>query len=63
MRSPAPTSTGALRQALALAGWLLACFAAGPVGSQFTPGTWYAQLERPAWTPPLWVFGLAWSLL
>jgi benzodiazapine receptor len=24
---------------------------------------WYAQLEKPAWAPPAWLFGPVWSLL
>ncbi len=36
------------------------CFAAGYVGSTFTPksvGGWYAGLSKPSWTPPSAVFG------
>lgn len=25
--------------------------------------TWYAGLDKPAWNPPNWLFGPAWSLL
>ena len=25
--------------------------------------TWYVDLAKPAWTPPAWVFGPAWTLL
>jgi tryptophan-rich sensory protein len=46
-----------------LAGWILACFAAGLFGSQFRPGPWYADLVKPNWTPPNWIFGPVWSLL
>ncbi|SDM42091.1 TspO/MBR family protein [Maricaulis salignorans] len=24
---------------------------------------WYAQLKRPAWAPPAWLFGPVWSVL
>lgn len=26
-------------------------------------GSWYESLNRPAWTPPSWVFGPVWTLL
>lgn len=26
-------------------------------------GPWYLSLNRPAWTPPSWVFGPVWTLL
>ncbi len=40
--------------------------AAGAVGSRATlPAipTWYAGLAKPAFTPPNWVFGPAWTVL
>ncbi len=48
---------------LALAGWLLACFAASSLGAFFGPGEWYASLRKPAWNPPGWVFGPVWTVL
>ncbi len=48
---------------LGLTGWLLLCFAAAAIGSQFTPGTWYEQLDKPPWTPPDGVFGPVWTVL
>src|SRR6188768_1910829 len=36
------------------------------VGSRFTrtgQGSWYATLEKPAWQPPDWSFGIVWTVL
>jgi translocator protein len=36
------------------------------IGGQATStsvNTWYDQLAKPAWTPPSWVFGPAWTTL
>ncbi|WP_306115648.1 MULTISPECIES: TspO/MBR family protein [unclassified Roseovarius] len=43
--------------------FLAACFAAGATGAMFPPGTWYDELEKPTWTPPNFVFPLAWTTL
>ena len=32
-------------------------------GSQFGPGDWYRALEKPSWTPPNWIFPVAWTTL
>lgn len=50
---------------MALAGWLLVTFAAAALGAiaSADAGTFYAQLERPAWAPPAWVFGPVWTVL
>ena len=46
--------------------WLLfciffaACLAAGVTGGLFPPGAWYRALNKPSWTPPDWVFPVAW---
>lgn len=42
------------------------CQIAGFVGSIFTRtsvGTWYANLEKPSFTPPNWVFSPVWITL
>ncbi len=52
-----------MKNALSLAFWVLLSFSAGWFGSQFKPGTWYQELSKPSWTPPSFVFPIAWSLL
>ena len=54
----APSNAGAL------ALFLVACIGGGAASGLATPpGEWYASLATPAWTPPGWVFGPAWTLL
>jgi translocator protein len=48
---------------LALAGWLLLCFAASAGALFVSTGGWYEGLVKPAWNPPAWLFGPVWSLL
>lgn len=44
--------------------YLAACCAAAATGSLFPPDKWYfEELKKPGWTPPPWLFPLAWSLL
>ncbi|WP_084860658.1 tryptophan-rich sensory protein TspO [Salibaculum halophilum] len=40
-----------------------ACFAAGSTGGLFPPGRWYEELDKPPWTPPNWLFPVAWTTL
>lgn len=45
---------------------IVACLAAGAIGSIFTRNaipTWYATLEKPPFTPPSWLFAPVWTLL
>lgn len=32
-------------------------------GAMFSPGDWYETLNRPPWTPPNWLFPVAWTAL
>ena len=43
--------------------YLGACAAAAATGSLFPPGKWYDTLEKPGWTPPNWLFPIAWTVL
>ena len=51
---------------LKLGGSVLFCMSAGAVGSFYTLKAipdWYATLNKPAFTPPSWIFGPVWSVL
>ncbi len=54
------------RNLLALFVAVAAPLIAGGLGSisavQAIP-TWYRRIEKPAWTPPAWLFGPVWTLL
>ena len=41
--------------------FLATCFGAGATGAVFPPGRWYETLDKPAWTPPNWVFPVVWT--
>jgi len=53
------------KQVLGLAGWLLASFVAGGLGSfaSINAAGFYRQLVQPSWAPPPWLFGPVWSVL
>lgn len=52
-------------QVLGFVAWLALCMATGAVGAlaSVNARTFYANLVRPAWAPPGWVFGPVWSTL
>lgn len=52
-------------QLIGLVGWLALTFvaaAAGAIASRDAP-VFYAQLAKPDWAPPAWLFGPVWSVL
>ena len=43
--------------------YLAACGAAAATGAMFQPGDRYRGLAKPRWTPPDWLFPVAWTVL
>lgn len=43
--------------------FLAACGAAAATGALFSPGAWYRSLHKPVWTPPDWLFPVAWTTM
>ena len=37
--------------------------AAAVTGARYMPGPWYQSLAKPSWTPPDWLFPIAWTVL
>lgn len=52
-----------MSDALGLAGFVAVCLLAAMSGAFFRPGAWYLALPKPSWTPPNWLFPVAWSIL
>lgn len=59
------TDRSARSQSLGLLAWLAVTAVAAAVGGFASSNdvNFYATLVRPAWAPPAWLFGPAWSVL
>ncbi|CAN5573085.1 tryptophan-rich sensory protein [soil metagenome] len=58
--------SGAVRSFAGLLAFLTGCFAAAGLGSLVTTpriNGWYAELDKPFFNPPSWIFGPVWTVL
>ena len=62
-KAPATLRVTTAGQLIALIAWVSLCFLTAWIGSRFTPGESYLQLQKPSWTPPGYLFGPVWSIL
>ncbi|APP85061.1 TspO/MBR family protein [Xanthomonas hortorum] len=48
-----------------LLGWLVLCYLVAALGAtaSIEAASFYAELQRPAWAPPGWLFGPVWTVL
>lgn len=57
---------GLVREILVLAGLVAVCLGVGAVGGAITSlsvDTWYADLRKPPFNPPNWIFAPVWTAL
>ncbi len=52
-----------MSRAMSLVVFLLLVGATATTGALFTTGPWYEALVKPSWTPPNWLFPIAWTIL
>jgi translocator protein len=43
--------------------WVVAAFVPAAIGAAFPAPDYYARLDKPAWSPPSWLFGPVWTVL
>jgi len=57
------TQRNGMRKWIGLVAWIVVAFVPSATAAFVETGPWYDGLDRPAWTPPSWVFGPVWTLL
>ena len=58
------SSISPARRWRAIAVGVLSAMAVAMLGASATDiGPWYVELQKPAWNPPTWAFGPAWTII